>query len=224
MLDEFITSVESLDSEPETGSQPPYGSPEWSDYVLSLLTEKERVDGNPTVPGLRRLARQLLGPTLYSGPTKWLDEDGRSSVQYQVKLWMDKEPDNEPYEAVFEGVANCVPQNTDATYIRWALATAETRAEGRALKKALLIDKPAAEELAKEPVDTGLISPEEVDFIRLVLIRAGVDIEKYLKAGTTPYDRLEDLPKKVVETVKRQASLWQNDPSKIPVDLRRRDD
>ena len=37
---------------------------EWNDYVLGLLSEDEKIDGNPTTDGLRRIFEIALNCTL----------------------------------------------------------------------------------------------------------------------------------------------------------------
>ena len=59
------------------GDTPLMTSPDWNDYVLELFQDKELIDGNPLVAGLRRVAELVLGPIVYSGPSPGLPSDYR---------------------------------------------------------------------------------------------------------------------------------------------------
>ncbi|NDG28558.1 hypothetical protein EB118_00445 [bacterium] len=121
-------------------------SPEWNDYVMGLFSESEMVDGNPLVHGLRRVAELVIGPIIFSGPTQVFpvqrdDHHGRATVVFTVEFSSGMK---------YSEVADCWEGNTDDTFCAYAVAIASTRAEARALRKALKIRAVAAEELTKK--------------------------------------------------------------------------
>ena len=121
-------------------------SPEWSKYVLSLFDGSELIDGNPLVAGLRRVAEIVLGPVIFSGPTQVFpaqrdDHHGRATVVFTVEFENGMR---------YSEVADVWEGNTDDMFCAYAVATASTRAEGRALRKALKIRGVAAEEITRK--------------------------------------------------------------------------
>ena len=130
-------------------------SPEWSDYVLGLFEDKELIDGNPLVAGLRRVSELVLGPIVYSGPSQVFpvttdSGQGRATVVFSVEF---------QNVARYSDVADCWEGNTDDMFCAYAVATASTRAEGRALRNALRLKCVAAEEITKK--DTAKIVRED---------------------------------------------------------------
>ncbi len=129
---------------------PSYGSKEWDAYVMKEFTEDELIDGNPKCSGLRRVSRLLLGDIISSGPilveaAKDPDGPGRATVVYQVIfLWHDGN------QRIFSDVADVWHGNTDDLFAAYPVATASTRAEARALRKALAISAVSAEEITKK--------------------------------------------------------------------------
>jgi len=129
-------------------------SSEWNEYVLGLFDASELVDGNPLVAGLRRVAELVLGPIVFSGPTQVFpvqrdDHHGRATVVFTVEF---------ANGARYAEVADSWEGNTDDMFCAFAVAIASTRAEARALRKALKIKAVAAEELTKK--DTAKIVRE----------------------------------------------------------------
>ncbi len=121
-------------------------SPEWHEYVMSLFDKSELIDGNPLVAGLRRVAEIVLGPIIFSGPTqvfpvKESDHHGRATVVFTVEFESGLR---------YAEVADVWEGNTDDMFCAYAVATASTRAEGRALRKALKIRGVAAEEITRK--------------------------------------------------------------------------
>ena len=112
-------------------SKPNPTSPEWNDYILSLFDEKELYDGRPLCAGLRRVAELELGRIIISRPTQIFPPTGGNGV-------------------TFSDVADSWEGNTDDTFCVFNTATAATRAEGRALRKALRLKTVAAEEMTKK--------------------------------------------------------------------------
>jgi hypothetical protein len=120
--------------------------PEWNDFVMDLFTEDELFDGRPVYSGLRRVAESILGNILSSRPTQVFppqggNECGRATVVWEIVFANGQ---------VFSDVADCWEGNTDDTFVPFNVATAATRAEVRALRKALRIKTVAAEEMTKK--------------------------------------------------------------------------
>lgn len=125
---------------------PVRSSPEWNDYVMSLFEDDELFDGRPTCNGLRRVAELVIGPVVASRPSQVFppsngDEIGRATVVWEVIFENGQ---------LFSDVADCWEGNTDDTFCVFNTATAATRAEGRALRKALGIKTVAAEEMTSK--------------------------------------------------------------------------
>lgn len=125
---------------------PDITSPNWNDYVLELFADNELFDGRPTCAGLRRVSELVLGQIVSSRPTQVFppstgDEVGRATVIWEV-VFADG--------SVFSDVADSWEGNTDDTFCVFNTATAATRAEGRALRKALRLKTVAAEEMTKK--------------------------------------------------------------------------
>ena len=129
-------------------------SPEWHDYAMGLFDSSELVDGHPLVAGLRRVSELVLGPIVFSGPTQVFpvqreDHHGRATVVFSVEFANGMR---------YAEVADSWEGNTDDMFCAYAVAIASTRAEARALRKALKIKGVAAEELTKK--DTAKIVRE----------------------------------------------------------------
>lgn len=112
-------------------------SPEWSDYVMSLFTEQEKIDGYPTADGLRRLTNLIVGRCfnvnmeIMQCPNP--DNENRAVVKCTLQVL--KEHDRS-IDSISD-VADCYIGNTKEPYSRHPTATAATMAESRALRKLL---------------------------------------------------------------------------------------
>jgi hypothetical protein len=152
ILDDYdIVPISDTDSiaVPKDKNRPAYGSPEWNDYVMGHFESFELIDGNPNCGALRRVAELLLGEIIDSGPVREYaatdpNGPGRATVVFQVVFdW-----DNTGRLKTFREIADCWHGNTDDLFCAHPSSTASTRAEGRALRKALKVRCLAAEELA----------------------------------------------------------------------------
>ena len=121
-------------------------SPEWNDYVLGLFDESELYDGRPLCAGLRRVAELLLGRIVVSRPTQVFPPTEGDTIGRATVIWEVVFEDG----SIFSDVADCWEGNTDDTFCVFNTATAATRAEGRALRKALRLKTVAAEEMTKK--------------------------------------------------------------------------
>ena len=127
-------------------SAPSITSPEWNDYILELFADNELFDGRPTCAGLRRVSELVLGQVVSSKPTQVFPPSGGNEVGRATVVWEVIFSDG----SVFSDVADSWEGNTDDMFCVFNTATAATRAEGRALRKALRLRTVAAEEMTKK--------------------------------------------------------------------------
>ena len=221
--DSMVASMESDESLElgENNTMPSYGSDEWDDFVMSKFKKGEvfsMPNGKPTVTcaGLRRVAEELLGDIVVSRPSQVFpamdtDGPGRATVVFEVTIdWF-----NSGRMRTFSDVADVWHGNTDDLFCAHPVATASTRAEGRALRKALRIKCLAAEELAKKDVASivrmsvetakksqiseegdwsvdSKISDTQVNFIDKKCQQVDIDVRAFLNMGKEP---IEDISK-----------------------------
>ncbi len=214
--------------------------PGWSDYVLSQLTKNEMdSEGHPFVAGLRRVARLLLGPILsstcrvVSAPQLLLDENSSgklsmATVEYSIRiLWCcpdDLVEGQAAFPVEFQDVADSYYGNTDEEFARYPSSIAATRAEARCLRKALMLQRASAEELTKVPIEetgiSGMITPTQKNFIKVICQRCDINIAAYLSSGKQKYVDLDLVPFGVAHKMVQHLSAYQNDQSKIPVEIK----
>ena len=207
-------------------------SPEWHDYAMSLFTDSEMVDGHPLVAGLRRVAELVLGTIVFSGPTQVFpvqreDHHGRATVVFSVKFANGIE---------YSEVADSWEGNTDDMFCAFAVAIASTRAEARALRKALKIKGVAAEELTKKDTakivreisstktssegeynDQNRMSDAQLNFIDVKCKQLNIDGQKLFKQFNV--DSGKKVSKKVASDIIDALNDYQRDKSLIPKDI-----
>lgn len=219
-FEEFEEDTAIISKNPYT-PLPKYGTKEWQNYVMSQFTPDELNDGAPTCNGLRRVAEELLGEIVFSAPTQVFpatdsNGPGRATVVFTVKIaWklgLPEYVDINSFEVPvreFGDVSDCWTGNTEDKYAVHPSATASTRAEGRALRKALKLnvvtaeekanDKDASEVVAKaeEKIhgrqvnwDGGnVISSSQVNFITNKCRQLGLDVEKFINIEFYCYNK-----------------------------------
>jgi hypothetical protein len=204
--------------------KPSFNSPEWNDYVLSLFTNEELVDGNPTVDGLRRVTELVLGKIISTSvdivQAPSMSNGNCCVLKYRINIV----PDNIDIKETlsYEAAADCSSNNCDARFAVFATAVAETRAEGRVLRKALRLRKViAAEEAVAVPhedsLSDGRITQTQIKFIEVLSQRNDINIVKYLSAAKDFKftGRLEDIPYKSAVTVIAHLSEMQRNNASI---------
>tara|TARA_R100000008_G_scaffold82393_1_gene66643 strand:- start:140 stop:1030 length:891 start_codon:yes stop_codon:yes gene_type:complete len=205
---------------------PSITSPEWHEYAMSHFYDNELIDGNPICAGLRRVAELLLGEILETGPSKVFaatdnDGPGRATVVYRVVFnWF-----NSGIYKTFSEVADVWHGNTDDLFCAHPVATASTRAEGRALRKALKLRVLAAEELAKKNIveivqqsvsaaSAGTadqrISPQQVQFIDNKCNQLDIDVVGFINMGQHTYSSINDIDKDCAKKMITMLNSYQN--------------
>lgn len=147
--------------------------PKWNDYVLGLFEENELFDKMPLTNGLRRVAELLMGRIVFSGPSQVFPPQSGNEIGRSTVVWKIQFEDG----STFCDVADSWEGNTDDMFCVYSTATAATRAEGRALRKALRLRVVAAEEVTKK--DTAKIAQD-------ISKKKGLDVSssEYDSSGT----------------------------------------
>lgn len=207
-------------------------SPEWHDYAMTLFHPSELVDGHPLVAGLRRVSELVLGTIVFSGPTQVFpvqreDHHGRATVVFTVEFSNGMR---------YSEVADSWEGNTDDMFCAFAVAIASTRAEARALRKALKIKGVAAEELTKKDTakivrdisnnrvasegeydDQSRMSDPQYNFIDVKCKQLNINGEKLFASFNV--DSGKKVSKKVASDIIDRLNDFQRDKSSIPQDI-----
>lgn len=222
---------ETISTEVEIKSVTP-NSVEWTDHVLNLLTEDEKINGNPTTDGLRRIFETALNCTIISAEpnvvqSPAVDNQMRATVVYTISYILNDEPHNSlTKHRVVAGAADVYWGNCDKVFRNHPVAVAETRAEGRALRKGLKLRKVVtADEIAKD-IDTdhleqnniGKINNTQINFIDVFGKRLNINIVKLLDSlaidSKNVYNIIYDDAVKIITTL----SEYQHS-NNIPVNI-----
>lgn len=207
---------------------------EWSDHVLSLLSDDEKIDGNPTTDGLRRIFEIALGCTVINSTSDVVQSpdpqnEKRATVVHHLAYALNNEADGTPnFNDVrsVSGSADVYWGNCDKIYRNHPVAVAETRAEGRALRRALKLRKVvAAEEIAANVEDdvtgdnVGKISSNQISFIDVMAKRLNIDVVKLL--STMSLDKnIKTLTHDNAVSIIRELSKHQQSVEDISDDLK----
>jgi hypothetical protein len=242
-LDEDFEEVEDspsleIEEEEESEKTPSITSEEWHDYVMSQFKSNELIDGNPITAGLRRVVEIVLGEIVETGPTQVFpatdpNGPGRATVVYRVVI--------DEYESgrtkSYADTADVWHGNTDDLFCAHPAATASTRAEGRALRKALKLRVLAAEELAKkdivsivqqsvnqQPTDgewnpDEKISSQQINFIDNKCSQLDIDVMKFVNSGNANYTSVNGVNKDTAKNMIVELNKYQNQSTKIPPEV-----
>lgn len=157
-IESELTSGQNTDETLSRKMPPNRLSPEWQDYVLSQFVESELEENDsrtkyPTLVGLRRVAEKLLGEIVVSEPTKLETViDDRNRTGYSVCVYRIAFDNGVDPKKVFGGAASASSNNTDDEYSVFPEAIAESRAEARALRKALNLKIVSKDELTSKDI------------------------------------------------------------------------
>jgi hypothetical protein len=189
--------AESLDQELEDQLSPTIHDIGWTDYVLSFLEEEEKIMGNPTTDGLRRIFEKVMDceithcdTNVVQSPSR--DNEMRATVTHTLTYILNREHTEGSKTAFLNsrsvtGAADVYWGNCDKIFRNHPVAVAETRAEGRALRRALRLRKVvAAEEVAENIEDhvdgftVDKITNNQINFMDVMARRLNVDMKKLI--------------------------------------------
>jgi len=216
---------------------PKYAEPSWNDYVLSLLSDDEFRDSYPTLNGLRRVFTKLFGLPLESGPTLVVPSTsethpGRATVVYELVFQLN---DGDTPRRIRE-VGDSYVGNTDFKYAVYTVAIASSRAEARALRKALALNVICADEISNDTVSKeianqsiqniskqmgdeqteDLITETQLKAIKTLCGRLNIDFVKFINAGKEKYDSENDILKLTGSKMLKKLNEYQQNTGEIP--------
>jgi hypothetical protein len=178
------------------------------------------------------VAEMVLGTITFSGPTQVFpvqrdDHHGRATVVFSVEF---------SNGIRYSEVADSWEGNTDDMFCAFAVAIASTRAEARALRKALKIKGVAAEELTKKDTakivreissnkassegeydDQSRMSDAQYNFIDVKCKQLNIDGKKLFKEFNV--DSGKKISKKVASDIIDRLNDCQRDKNSIPQEL-----
>jgi hypothetical protein len=196
--------------------------PEWTDYVMSLFQEKELDNGMPKVDGLRRVAELVYGSfddITNIEQTPNIDNSYRATVLVTLHF---------PRSGrTYSGAADAFAGNTDKKFAMHPIAIAETRAEGRALRKALKLTKiVTAEELQgadkDEPNGTdNRINTQILNSLNVMCDRLGVDLHKLSVKLGYEIGTVEDLTQKQGLDIAKVLGSYSRQEVEIPQEIKK---
>jgi hypothetical protein len=206
---------------------------EWTDHVLGLLSDDEKIMGNPTTDGLRRIFEIALDCTVIGADSEVTqspspENERRATVTHSLTFILNNDtiPESTKYRTV-SGAADVYWGNCDKIYRNHPVAVAETRAEGRALRRALKLRKVvAAEELSKD-IDTehleennlGKINSTQINFFDVFGKRLDINLHKLLKKLAIDSNNIYNIAyDDAVKTITTLSSYQQN--NNIPEDIK----
>jgi hypothetical protein len=207
---------------------PSVGSAEWDSYVMSQFQNNELIDGNPICAGLRRVTELVLGDIVSSGPVQVFpanDENGpgRATVVFKVVIECF---DGKMRE--YSEVADVWHGNTDDLFCAHPVATASTRAEGRALRKALKLRVLAAEELARKDIVEIVkqsvksanridgITNQQIQFMDNFCSRFDINVLNFINMGKETYPSIYEINKDKAAQMIKHLNQYQKPDNEVP--------
>lgn len=202
----------------------------WTDYVLSLLSDDEKIADNPTTDGLRRVFELALDCCVVEAKTEVVqapdpNNEKRATVVHTISYVlknMGSEDESLKYRSI-SGAADVYWGNCDKIYRNHPVAVAETRAEGRALRRALKLRKVvAAEEIAKDIDDhpdgdtVNKITNNQVNFIDTLSNRLNINVIKLLEQNNLETKNIYALSHDDAVSIIRILSGYQQNMQNIP--------
>ena len=205
---------------------------EWNDYVLGLLSEDEKIDGNPTTDGLRRIFEialdcTVIGAESFVAQSPSPENEKRATVTHSLTFVLnDSDTPHEFKKRTVSGAADVYWGNCYKIYRNHPVAVAETRAEGRALRRALRLRKVvAAEELAKNIEDdpsgdnVNKISEQQINFIDVMAKRSNINVKELLLDLSVDATNIKNISHDTAVSIIRELSKHQQNLTEIPSKL-----
>jgi hypothetical protein len=201
----------------------------WTDHVLELLSDDEKIKGNPTTDGLRRIFEIAMDCVVTESTSEVCqspdpNNGNRATVVHSLTYVLNNcSPDSPINTRTVNGAADVYWGNCDKIFRNHPVAVAETRAEGRALRRGLKLRKVvAAEELAEEIEDdidassVGKISNNQINFMDVLSKRLDINMQSMAEEMGLDKDNIRSLTHSSAVDIIRKLSGYQQNIDDIP--------
>ena len=214
------TAIDRIITDDLKGAPADY-EPEWSEYLLDQLSDHELINGAPTVDGLRRIAEKCFGEIVDSRSqiveTPCADNGMRCTVCHTLRVIKYRNGQ----QVQVDGCVDVVYHKTPYPFKDHLVATADTRAEGKALRRALKIRVITAEELQHEDEEEALSSDEAVNDQQVLAInqlckRLNISVVAIAKDQYNTIKSINDLRNLEARLLISKLSGLQRTPDDVP--------
>ncbi len=216
--------IDDVDKQEEVIPSP--GDTKWHEYVMRQFEEDELFDGRPTVDGLRRVTELIIGEIFESvaevvKEPHFLDNGVISPTTVEYTVIIRRRSDGTCL--TYRDVADVHHLNTVPEYLRFPTAMAATRAEGRALRKALKLRKMITAEEAEAPkveeVEmNGKINDSQINFLKQLCKLNNLNLVKYVNSGSKTYKSIKEIPFDKAVVMVKTLSEFSTHYTKVPED------
>lgn len=225
--------VNNLEAKVKEEKVPAQTDPEWTDYVLTKFADNElfSVQGSetryPNCSGLRRVCKLLLGEIVFSGPVTSQSASptmdfplGSSTVLYEIRVRNYYTDDVITYRSI----ANANVNNVDGDYALYPDSIAETRAEGRCLRKLLGLSSKVVsiEEMTNKKAEDAVPVVKTVEWAgedratdnqkALIITKCNqfkLDVMKFINLGKTQYGSLDEVKRETAAKMIQELTKYQ---------------
>lgn len=196
--------------------------PEWSEYVLDQMHDSELKDGNPTVDGLRRVTERIYGEIVQS--TSQIVDYNTDRGICTVKHTLSIQKYSTDTIITVDGCVDVKYQNIPHPFNQHLVSTADTRAEGKALRRALKLRVVTAEEVQQTSEDDVLAAEENITDQQILAInqmckRLDVNLVEAVKSVCPNADSIRDSSNLQGRMLLSTLSEYQRSPASIPENL-----
>ena len=202
--------------------------PGWSEYILDNMSDSELIQGAPTVDGLRRATEKCFGEILQS-KSEIVEVPTRQNNKCTIKhsLTIRKYSTDSIIEV--DGCVDVLYDKIPYPFNTHLVATADTRAEGKALRRALKIRVVTAEELQNQDEDDVMASEEGMNDQQILALnqmckRLNISVVKFVKSQYNEVKVINDVSNMEARDLIGQLSGFQRKPKAIEKKIKGNDD
>jgi hypothetical protein len=221
ITDDNPVNEKALTEASEEADTPEMWEPKWTDYVLSHFEDDEIVDGYLLTDGVRRVVSKLLGPIVKSAPVQ-VNPPSYANNNHATVVWEVAIRFDDGSIRTFGDCADVSPDNTDPTFAVHASATAATKAEGRALRKALQLKRVLTtdEMLNNNETKPENINSGQINFINMMCERNNINVMKLINLNKRDqYEKIEDVPYAKAVLINKYLTECQSSKRKPPEEI-----
>lgn len=182
--------------------KPKFGSPEWSDYVKSLLLPDEIYNDQPKCDGLKRLVELLIGPIIRK-QLKCIKAPSVHDNTATIAVSIMCESKELKTHLIEESIADANESNNhNEPYCYHMSATAETKAEARCYRKLLRLKNVIAAEEGMSSNDmipinnsNNKITNIQIEGIDRLANRLNLNVMDFVNIGSSgkKYENVNDI-------------------------------